>query len=74
MMTAETIHLFLNPTAGRGRAGRRQARVLELLKSRDLPVELHQSQAVGNLEEQVRNFVDQGRDPNCCRWRGRQRL
>ena len=60
MMTAETIHLFLNPTAGRGRAGRRQARILELLQSRDLPVELHQSQAIGNLEEQVQNFVDQG--------------
>ena len=60
MMTAETIHLFLNPTAGRGRAGRRQARILELLQSRDMPVELHQSQAIGNLEEQVQNFVDQG--------------
>jgi len=60
MMTAETIHLFLNPTAGRGRAGRRQARILELLQRRDLPVELHLSQAIGNLEEQVQHFVDQG--------------
>ena len=60
MMTAETIHLFLNPTAGRGRAGRRQARILELLQSGNLPVELHQSKAVGNLEEQVQNIVDQG--------------
>ncbi|MGB5255874.1 MAG: YegS/Rv2252/BmrU family lipid kinase, partial [Woeseiaceae bacterium] len=59
-MTAETIHLFLNPTAGRGRAGRRQARILELLQSRSLAVELHQSDAVGNLEEQVRQHVAQG--------------
>jgi len=59
-MTAETIHLFLNPTAGRGRAGRRQARILELLQSRSLAVELHQSDAVGNLEEQVRQHVSQG--------------
>lgn len=60
MMTAETIHLFLNPTAGRGRAGRRQARIIGLLQRRDLPVELHQSQAVGSLEKQVQNVVDQG--------------
>ncbi len=59
-MTAETIHLFLNPTAGRGRAGRRQARILALLQSRSLAVELHQSDAVGNLEEQVRQHVAQG--------------
>jgi diacylglycerol kinase (ATP) len=59
-MTAETIRLFLNPTAGRGRAGRRQARILELLQSRNLPIELHQSEAVGDLEEQVRQHVDQG--------------
>jgi YegS/Rv2252/BmrU family lipid kinase len=59
-MTAETIHLFLNPTAGRGRAGRRQARILELMQSRDLVIELHQSKAVGDLEEQVRQYVDQG--------------
>jgi len=59
-MTAETIRLFLNPTAGRGRAGRRQARILELLQSRDLPIELHQSEAVGDLEKQVRQHVAQG--------------
>ena len=60
MMTAETIHLFLNPTAGRGRAGRRQNRILELLQQTNLPVDLHQSQAVGNLEERVRDQVDRG--------------
>ena len=59
-MSADTIHLFLNPTAGRGRAGRRQQRILELLRQANLPVDLHQSQAVGSLEEQVRNQVDRG--------------
>ncbi|MCP4302925.1 MAG: diacylglycerol kinase family lipid kinase [Gammaproteobacteria bacterium] len=59
-MTAETIRLFLNPTAGRGRAGRRQARITELLQSNDLPIELHKSSAVGSLETQVRNEVDSG--------------
>ena len=60
MMTADTIHLFLNPTAGRGRARRRRKRILELLRQANLPVDLHQSQAVGSLEEQVRNQVDRG--------------
>jgi diacylglycerol kinase (ATP) len=59
-MTADTIRLFLNPTAGRGRAGRRQVRIVELLQSEGLPLELHKSSDVGNLEEQVRNHVDNG--------------
>lgn len=59
-MAADTIQLFLNPTAGRGRAGRRQVRIVKLLQSEGLPLELHTSSAVGNLEEQVRNHVDSG--------------
>ena len=59
-MSADTIRLFLNPAAGRGRAGRRQVRIVELLQSEGLPVELHKSSAVGNLEEQVRSHVDNG--------------
>jgi YegS/Rv2252/BmrU family lipid kinase len=59
-MTADTIHLFLNPTAGRGRAGRRQERIIELLRTSELPVELHASRAVGDLEDQVRSHVDRG--------------
>jgi YegS/Rv2252/BmrU family lipid kinase len=56
-MSANTIRLFLNPTAGRGRARRRQARIVELLQSAGLPLELHRSDAVGHLEEQVRQHV-----------------
>jgi YegS/Rv2252/BmrU family lipid kinase len=59
-MSADTIRLFLNPTAGRGRAGRRQAKIVELLQSANLPLELHQSGAVGHLEKQVRQHVDNG--------------
>ncbi|MGI9234616.1 MAG: diacylglycerol/lipid kinase family protein [Woeseiaceae bacterium] len=59
-MTRKAIRFFLNPTAGRGRAGRRQTRIVELLKSRNLPIELHRSEAVGNLEEQVKHHVEQG--------------
>lgn len=59
-MTDETIHLFLNPTAGRGRAGRRQARILALFEERGVNIELRTSRAVGDLEVQVFQSVDSG--------------
>ena len=59
-MTADTLHLFLNPTAGRGRAGRRQSRIIELLGQSGLGIEYHASRAPGDLEEQVKLHVDQG--------------
>jgi diacylglycerol kinase (ATP) len=59
-MSADTIRLFLNPTAGRGRAERRRARIIELLQNSNLPIELHKSSAVGDLETQVRIHVDNG--------------
>jgi len=59
-MAADTIHLFLNPTAGHGRAGRRQPRVLELLSQSDVQVEYHASRSAGELETQVRKHVDAG--------------
>jgi len=61
-MTATPIPLFLNPTAGRGRAARRQARIVELLQTDDVQIELHNSRAVGNLEDQVKKHVDGGAD------------
>ena len=59
-MAADTIHLFLNPTAGRGRAGKRQPRILELLQQAGLTVEFHASTAPGDLESQVLKHVDEG--------------
>lgn len=59
-MAADTIHLFLNPTAGRGRAGRRQSRIIELLSQSGVPIEYHASQSVGDLETQVLREVDAG--------------
>lgn len=59
-MAADTIHLFLNPTAGRGRAGRRQPHILELLKRTGVEVECHASQSRGNLETQVMQQVNEG--------------
>lgn len=59
-MRAETVHLFLNPAAGRGRAGRREARIAELLGNSGLPVEVQRSAGVGDLEDQVRRHVEDG--------------
>jgi diacylglycerol kinase (ATP) len=59
-MPLETIHLFLNPTAGRGRAGRRQERMLELLKQGGVNVKSCPSHAPGDLEVQVLNYVNAG--------------
>lgn len=59
-MAADTLHLFLNPTAGRGRAGRRQSRIVELMGESGFAVECHLSRSPGDLEEQVRQQVDQG--------------
>jgi len=59
-MSAETVHLFLNPAAGRGRAGKREPRIRELLGDCGLHVEVHRSAGVGDLEDQVRRHVEAG--------------
>jgi len=59
-MTTDTIHLFLNPAAGRGRAGRRQSRILKLLQEKGLAVQYHESQSPGDLEAQVLRHVNNG--------------
>ena len=59
-MTAETVHLFLNPTAGRGRAGKREPRIRELLNRPEFPLEVHLSKDVGDLESQVQRHVESG--------------
>ena len=59
-MSADAVHLFLNPTAGRGRAGRRAARIEALLQSESYALEVHLSQAVGDLEKLVREHVEIG--------------
>ncbi|MCH9693493.1 MAG: diacylglycerol kinase family lipid kinase [Gammaproteobacteria bacterium] len=59
-MFNETIHLFLNPAAGRGRAGKRRARITEILGAQDIDVSLHESKCVGDLEQRVRQQVEDG--------------
>jgi YegS/Rv2252/BmrU family lipid kinase len=52
--------LIINPTAGRGRAGKRVDRIGELLDAADVSYQLFASSAVGDLEEQVKDQVDHG--------------
>ena len=59
-MMANTVHLFLNPTAGRGRAGRRQTRIIELLEDSGITVALHASRSRGDLEASVLRHVERG--------------
>jgi len=59
-MPSDNVALFLNPTAGRGRAARRLPRMLELLQAAGVGVGVQHSTAVGDLEAQVRATVDGG--------------
>ncbi|MCH8867712.1 MAG: diacylglycerol kinase family lipid kinase [Proteobacteria bacterium] len=56
----EYVSLFINPTAGRGRAGRRLNRIRELFDLAGIAIDLHTSRAAGDLEEQVRIAVCSG--------------
>jgi YegS/Rv2252/BmrU family lipid kinase len=59
-MAADTIHLYINPTAGRGRAGRRQERIIELLKEKGINPAVHTSSAAGDIESQLYQHVNAG--------------
>jgi diacylglycerol kinase (ATP) len=61
-MTSGPVSLFVNPTAGRGRAGRRLSRIAALLEQAGIEFEPYQSQTVGDLEDQVRSQVNRGTD------------
>ncbi len=59
-MTTEPISLFLNPTAGRGRAGRRMSRILKLFEEAGVSTNLCVGSAVGDLENKVYEQVCAG--------------
>jgi diacylglycerol kinase (ATP) len=59
-MSTETVSLILNPTAGRGRAGRRMARICEIFEAAGVSFDLFQSRAVRDLESQVASLVNAG--------------
>jgi diacylglycerol kinase (ATP) len=59
-MTDQPVSLFINPTAGRGRAGRRLADIRQIFAAALLPVEIFVSDAVGDMEGQVERAVNRG--------------
>ncbi len=61
-MTDSSVQLYVNPTAGRGRAGKRLLRIEELLGQAGVTFETHLSEDVGDLEQQVRDVVSRGAD------------
>ena len=61
-MTAAPVNLYVNPTAGRDRAGKRLARIEELLVEAGINFKTQLSTEVGDLERQVRAAVDGGAD------------
>jgi len=59
-MTAQPVSLVINPAAGRGRAGRRISRIEEIFSAAGIGIEVCESRAVGDLEEQVFTKVSDG--------------
>ncbi len=59
-MTGNTIPLFVNPTAARGRAGRRIATIERLFEEAGLSIDVRRSKARGDMERQVRAEIDLG--------------
>ncbi|HZD52840.1 MAG TPA: diacylglycerol kinase family protein [Woeseiaceae bacterium] len=54
------IPLFLNPSAGRGRARRIRAALVELLAASDVTHHLVESQGPGDLEKKIKSAVAEG--------------
>ena len=59
-MPNHPVSLFVNPTAGRGRAGRRLGRIIQLLEASGISLDIIKSQAVGDLEDQIARHVQRG--------------
>lgn len=59
-MSSIQLPLFVNPTAGRGRAGKRLPRIVELLRAAGVEPLVSESAGVGDLESRVRHAVDGG--------------
>ena len=59
-MTTRPVSMFVNPTAGRGRAGRRLSRILDIFAEVGIDMDLQTSRSVGDLEDQIRIAVGSG--------------
>ncbi len=59
-MTGDTILLFVNPIAGRGRTGRRLQRIKELFAESGVAIHVIESRSAGDIEEAVVARVNAG--------------
>lgn len=59
-MSDEPVSLFINPTAGRGRAGQRLPAIEDMFAAANLAVRVVPSTAIGDLEEKVAAHVARG--------------
>ena len=59
-MTTRPVSMFVNPAAGRGRAGRRLSRILDVFAEAGIDMDLQTSRSVGDLEDQIRIAVGSG--------------
>jgi YegS/Rv2252/BmrU family lipid kinase len=57
-MVSAAVSLFLNPTAGRGRAGRRLPAIIRAFEAEGLSYDLITTRGVGDLEAQVITSLD----------------
>ena len=61
-MSNKPIPLFVNPVAGRGRAGRSIPLLRSLLHSNEIEHELIESKSQGDIEKQICNRINRGAD------------
>lgn len=59
-MPAKPVPLFLNPTAGRGRATRRLARIESIFAEQGVGISAIQSRCSGDIETRVRDHINGG--------------
>ena len=59
-MTVDTISLFVNPIAGRGRTGRRLKRIKELFAEGGVAIRVIESRSAGEIEEAIAARVNAG--------------
>ena len=59
-MSKLPIPLFVNPTAGRGRAGRKMSSLSNLLHANEIDHEVIESRCRGDIEKQVQAQINDG--------------
>ena len=55
-MPGDTVPLYLNPTAGRGRSARHARAIVDLLTAQGIRVNVSETTGVGDLEARVRDY------------------